>query len=282
MPTPLQVRRAIEREARAAERARVVADKAAKRAYSDQRADEVDDWNEQLGEQVEDLRTILDVTLGIDDYLDIESLKIVRSVPGFRPPDRVKPAPSPEVSAFVPKPPGFLSKLVPGSAKSHQRKVAEGTSQFEMALAAHLEGARKSEAHAEAQLRDAESRHLDLVAAIDEKVALQHAEIDSFASAFAVKDPAAVAHYFSLVLGRSSYPSSFPRVTRLAFVPESRQLVVEFDLPTIECVPARWHHLWRRGVLKLPAYRSRQSGSCLSAANSERPRGIVSNAKTRL
>jgi restriction system protein len=41
-----------------------------------------------------------------------------------------------------------------------------------------------------------------------------------------------------MVLGASRYPSGFPQQFRLAYVPESRQVVVECELPTVAVVPA--------------------------------------------
>jgi restriction system protein len=46
-----------------------------------------------------------------------------------------------------------------------------------------------------------------------------------------------VVEYCSLVLEASQYPAGFPRWHRLAYVPESRQLVVEFELPPLGVVP---------------------------------------------
>jgi restriction system protein len=51
-------------------------------------------------------------------------------------------------------------------------------------------------------------------------------------------DPETVASYFSDVLDKSSYPEGFPRAHRVAFVPESRQLVVELELPAVSIVPS--------------------------------------------
>jgi restriction system protein len=51
-------------------------------------------------------------------------------------------------------------------------------------------------------------------------------------------DAADVSSYFSLVLDRSEYPEGFPKAHRVAFVSESRQLVVEYELPTVSIVPA--------------------------------------------
>jgi restriction system protein len=44
--------------------------------------------------------------------------------------------------------------------------------------------------------------------------------------------------YFALVLEASGYSDDFPQQFRLAFVPESRQLVVEYELPGYDRVPA--------------------------------------------
>jgi restriction system protein len=43
--------------------------------------------------------------------------------------------------------------------------------------------------------------------------------------------------YFDLVLGNSVYPDDFPQHYRLAYVPESKQLVVEYHLPPLDVVP---------------------------------------------
>jgi len=65
----------------------------------------------------------------------------------------------------------------------------------------------------------------------------QDAEIDDFKKRFEASDPAAIVEYFSLVLDASSYPEDFPKKYRMAFVPESRQLVVEYELPILDAVP---------------------------------------------
>ena len=49
--------------------------------------------------------------------------------------------------------------------------------------------------------------------------------------------PEAVVTYVDLVLNASLYPDGFPQHWRLAYVPESRQLVVEYDLPGIDAIP---------------------------------------------
>lgn len=65
----------------------------------------------------------------------------------------------------------------------------------------------------------------------------QHAEVEAFKAAFHAGEPQAVTRYFALVLEASSYPENFAQQFRLAFVPESRQLVVEYELPSYHVTP---------------------------------------------
>jgi Restriction endonuclease len=49
--------------------------------------------------------------------------------------------------------------------------------------------------------------------------------------------PQTVVTYIDLVLNASPSPDGFPAHWRLAYVPESRQLVIEYDLPEVDVVP---------------------------------------------
>jgi restriction system protein len=48
----------------------------------------------------------------------------------------------------------------------------------------------------------------------------------------------AVAAYCSMVLEASQYPSGFPQQFKFAHAPESRQALVEYELPAVAIVPA--------------------------------------------
>ena len=44
-------------------------------------------------------------------------------------------------------------------------------------------------------------------------------------------------NYFTIILGASVYPDGFPQHARIAYIPESKQLVVEYDLPGFKIIP---------------------------------------------
>ncbi len=210
-----------------------LAEKEAQRAYADQRAAEVDAMNEELQESVEELDSILRDTLGVDDYLDFDDLKDELKLPPFAPGNLGIAEPIPRDEDFLPGKPGLLAGLFPGSAARHQRRLEAGEASLQAAKTEHA--VRKLDRNA--RLEAARREHALSVQAITEAVERQHAEIESFRAAFMARDPDAVVRYFALVLEASGYPKSFPRRAKLAYLPESLQLVVEYDFPIIECIP---------------------------------------------
>src|SRR5205085_12038970 len=54
---------------------------------------------------------------------------------------------------------------------------------------------------------------------------------------YAEGKPMAITDYCRLVLDNSDYPEEFPCAARTAYIPDSKQLVVEYELPTFKVVP---------------------------------------------
>ncbi|SBT54889.1 restriction system protein [Micromonospora narathiwatensis] len=125
-----------------------------------------------------------------------------------------------------------------GGQAKHQQQIAAAQHAFAQSQAQH----RATEADRQRRLAVAHQSYQTHCAKVDAEIAAHNAEIERFATAFAAGDPAAVVEYFSMVLGNSVYPDDFPQQYRLAYVPESRQLVVEYRLPTLDAVPAVREH----------------------------------------
>ena len=75
------------------------------------------------------------------------------------------------------------------------------------------------------------------VAEVQRQAAEQHAEIDTFTGGFIASDPGAIVEYFTLVLQRSPFPDGFLQQAKVAYIAESRQLVVEYDFPLLDVAP---------------------------------------------
>ena len=180
--------------------------------------------NEALVGQINALTSLLSDALSSNPTIDITSLKTslpTESILANRP-DLTLGLPPTRDSAYVP-PLDFFASLVPGARAKHARLLAaanaEGDEIYVLEMKNHeLLRQRRSDA---------------LNAAIAETEALNR-QIDEFFDALRSSDPEAIKHYFATVLDCSEYPSGFPKKCKLAYVPESRQLVADYQMPTID------------------------------------------------
>jgi restriction system protein len=225
-PTQLQIERALERERKAQE-------KAAREAYLQMKSAESDRQNAILLRQDNLLTGILAHTLKVDDFIAFEALKEKAAIPPFEPGALELVEPIPLKEAFLPKKPSTVGMMIPGAKKKYQDAISNGERAFDEALASHADRERDRIT----QLAAARARYDDQVAAIQKHVASQHEDIDALKLGFESGERSAVERYFGLVLAASNYPEGFPKKSRVGFVPESKQLVVECDLPAYDVVP---------------------------------------------
>ncbi|HWC14122.1 MAG TPA: restriction endonuclease [Actinomycetota bacterium] len=236
-----------ERRRKEAERAQKAAERAAAQHEVQAATAEVERMNQLLDARVTRLESLLAETLAVDDHLDFETLKDDVDLPEFDAGRLGVPAPRPNLDKPTldsPPEPSFFGKLRPGWKKRHSDAVAAASTSYQLAVAAaetaHHESLRRFDAQERTRtekLEVAKREHEAAATQLKQEVEAQHKRIDQFRTEFEARKPEAVCAYFNLVLERSSYPDDFPKTARLAFVPDSRQLVVEYDLPTFEAVP---------------------------------------------
>jgi restriction system protein len=219
--------KAAEQARKALERAQVWEQKERKRLYFEARRAEVEAMNEEVAGEVETLEFLLRATLDVDDYLDFETLKRLPVVPTFEPGALAIEEAS--MAPFTPPPQSGVARFLPGGKAKREQEVAAARRQYEGIEAARADRERKREQ----AFRDARAAHEVEVAEIKERAEAQYRDVDAFHARFDAGEPEAIVEYFSLVLDASSYPEEFPKRHRMAFVPESKQLVVEYELPTV-------------------------------------------------
>ncbi|MGH2973012.1 MAG: hypothetical protein ACRDNM_07220, partial [Gaiellaceae bacterium] len=129
--------REAERTRKALERAQASEEKERKRLYAESRQAETDAMNTELEAEVEELQTLLQATLSVDDYLDFDLLKEDAEIPPFQPGvlDVVESPPS--HIAYMPPEPTGVGKFLPGAKAKHEATIAEGQKRFDEALGEH-------------------------------------------------------------------------------------------------------------------------------------------------
>lgn len=215
------------------EKVRKESEKEQKRLYTESRIQEVEAMNKELQADTEALENILSATLDIDDYIDLDTLKKTYNPKTFEIPFTLRDT-TPLPKAPIIEPLSFMQSLIPGAKSRHEEEVNiirkehkkkfEKAQQREKERLAHIEELKKNHEATETRHQTEIKEHND--------------EIDTWTQALEAGEPEAIIDYFALVLESSVYPDDFPQHTKLAYVPESKQLVLEYDLPPKDAMPS--------------------------------------------
>jgi restriction system protein len=192
--------------------------------YFVDRQTNAESFNRQLAATNYALANLLPHSLPIDPTIDVNSLKKAKPTHAIfsdRPDLTIGSMPT-RNSAYVP-PLGFFAGLIPGARAKHASRVATAAAEAD---ADYAERMRNYETVVQ---RRAEALSVAIVEA-DEF----NGQIDDFNDALNKSQPGAVTRYFELVFLRSNYPAEFQKKYRIAYVKDSRQLVVDYQMPLID------------------------------------------------
>lgn len=217
-----------------------------RQAYKDQREaelrdhefrlDDTDEKNRQLFERINELNRILENTLQVEDTISFDSLRITDQFHEFKiPPELQKTPPQPVLEEFLKavKKPGAIEKLIPGAEGRYQNALQKAKTAFQL----NQEKYQAYMADRQAKLQYLYAEYEKEKLAFEKKVQERNQEIEDFIEAYQSGDPTAVISYCTMVLENSDYPDGFPQEFRVAYVPEPKELVIEYELPGMDIVP---------------------------------------------
>jgi restriction system protein len=164
--------------------------------------------------------------------MTFDSLKVAPVLPPFDPGPLGVAGPAPAWEDFAPPEPGGLSRVFGGGAR-YERQKAEARIQFDAAMAMY----HQQEHLRQRSLSSARAAHERTLADIRAKAAAENAEVEAHRVAFAAGVPDAVEWFVSRILDASRYPEGFPHQYQVAYRPENRDVVVEFELPPQRVLP---------------------------------------------
>lgn len=235
-----QMQREYARHLREMERSARQAEKEAKLLYLEGRQEEVEQMNEDLQARIEELQSLLLTSPESALPVDFHKLKKGYRAKTFDPERVLGPRPvAPNRDQFkteIPQP-GFFARLFGGQAK-YESAVKAAAEQdrvaYEAARAQHeadLTRWNEREAKGRAEFEQQEAGR-------KREIEEHNALVEQFESAYNEGEADAVREYFSLILNRSMLPDGFPEDCQLAYIPESKQLVVQHQIPTLDVVPS--------------------------------------------
>jgi restriction system protein len=258
-----RARMGFERAAAAAARASVAeqaeAQKLAARLHVDARTAEAAAMNVDLAQMYEDVDGLLASTLGVDDYVDLESLK-TRSVehPPFDPGPLSTPVPPMSHLVYPPEPvyqepaaPKGLSNAF-GGKKRHEEEVSQARAAHEAAhrtwhefctrthadYVAEFERRRQADQDRVRKLRAAEEAYQQQCRQREADAEAHNRNLSRFINDLAFDVEAAIQDYVGVVLSNSIYPDAFPVAYEHNFDIGSRELALAVTVPEPNSIPA--------------------------------------------
>jgi restriction system protein len=217
---------------------------------------EVEEKNKKLEDDYAQIDSILEATLGRDDYVDLTKLRVVPRHPPFDKPNLQTPIPPPAEVPFpaqpafvLPEPPKGLSALfgkkkyqasVAAAQQEHERAVANCQREREQivsrrkdALAAHA----RAEAARATALKAAQAAYAKSCEAREADAAEQNRRLEEFIANLGYGATEAVKEYISIVLSNSVYPECFPVNHEFSFDPAVSELVLTVLVPGPDKIP---------------------------------------------
>jgi len=207
-------------------------EKEEKQRYVESRIAEVEENNQEILEQIEDLNLILKNTLSKNDTITFSSLRLRNQYPPFNPPKEVS-TPTVAPSKAKVSAPTFFMKLIPGWKERYDASLKKAEQEYNIVLKHYEQTEIERKKKLELLKNEYENKKQAFLHDIEEK----NKAIDEFESLYKSGFREAVIDYNTMVLERSEYPDGCPQNFRITYAPESKELVIDYQLPASNIVP---------------------------------------------
>ena len=252
-----QYERAQAQQARASAAERKAAEREAKRLHEEARLAEVAALNAKLAESYDEIDSILSATLAVDDFVDLEQLRIVAEHPPFSQPDLEMPTPPP-VPISAPPEPSFAEPIAPKGLggvfgkKKHTEVVATARAVFEAEHRTWRAEAAKIPTQQLKQMQEYEATEQERIARLEQATAEYRRQSEEREAAASQANQrldelivglsngvdSAIQEYVGIVLSHSVYPAAFPVAHEFGFDSELKELELTVLVPTPDALPS--------------------------------------------
>ncbi len=215
--------------------------------------------NAELAAEYEQIDHILEATLGVDDYVDLERLRRVADHPPFKPGDLGVPALPPPPLQAPPEPqfvapdgaPKGLSGMLRGK-KKYAEVLAQAQAEHATVHATWKAGVdalpgrqqsqaeefQRAERDRQARLEESRKAHDEECRRNDAEIAESNAALDQLITNLGYDVEGAVQEYVSIVLGNSVFPDCFPVEHEFEFASAHRELTLKVAVPAPTAMPS--------------------------------------------
>ncbi|MFH8404036.1 restriction endonuclease [Streptomyces sp. NPDC018019] len=221
-----QARRDRERQQRDTERAMARMQRERQTAYRQQREADARRRTEELDARMAELSGLLADGSRAPAFTPA-ALRRPEHVEPFAPGRLAVPVPMPDPAAYQPQTGGWS---LGGARRAQEEARARYEHDWHAAQAAEAQRLR--------QLEDYRRQYDQWAAGQLAGIRSHNADVEDLLTGLRDGDPEAVVGYFSAVLYATGRPEGFPRRVHAAYDPAARQLVLDWELPGFDIVPA--------------------------------------------
>jgi len=230
------------RQARENERAYRAMEKEEKQRYLESRIRETDEANADLSNQFLELQSILSNLK--DNKPSFKTMKKKYHFRTFHPEPIIgqMPCPPDKDTYFLDVESSFLGSLIPGASRRKQERIDAANKAYALAVS-QFESHAKSYTEKLNKLKvEYDSAKANYEKSLDE----ENKTIDEFEQAYRQADLQAIIDYHSLALENSVYPDDFPQDFKIAYAPDSKELIIDYELPAPEIVPVEKEYKYNK------------------------------------
>lgn len=218
---------------KARERASNAEKKEFERLHVEQRTAEVAFKNQQIENSISELHNLLTTSLAVKHSLNLESLKRSLSLPPFEPGVLGIQQQPPLLQMYLPLEPSGLQKMLPAVKKKYEQDLMNGRMRFEADMVTY----RANEAARQSALSNRWSQYQQYILGVQQNIKEHNTQVEQLQKDIVAGNPDAVVNYFTLILNNSSYPLKITQQFKIAYIPESKQVVIEYNFPSFAIVP---------------------------------------------
>jgi restriction system protein len=222
-----------ERQRRVEEQTRKAAEKEVQRQHLEARKRHVDTRNQQLAGRIAELESALRHGLSRPSAIHPDSFLRRANISPLDLGALATPIPVPNWAAFQPGQPGVVSRMFGGAAR-HEQRLAQARAAYDNAVRAQIAAETERQRRVTAARRD----HAELVRQEEARIRSYNDKVVAWSRSFRDRQQGAVEDYYDRVLAAMPLPSGCPRKAEVAYSPQHEQVVIQFELPGRDVVPA--------------------------------------------
>jgi restriction system protein len=250
-----------ERQAKAAERQTKDDAKQAAKLHVVAQIEEAEDLSRAVQDRVEAIGNLLAGALAKNPRVDLSSI-MKTFAPARFDETQWEMLAAPDRDEFAPKAPRVFARLLPSSARRHERRVMEADRRFDAAYAAYNQRLQER-AKAISQFEAIEK-------ARREEIDQHNATVLAWQRGLEANEHAAVVGYFKLIINRGLEGEPDAVSAEVGYGPDSRHLVVDLELPELSTIPEETGFRYVKStdridpIIRPPAKRKALYGNLLS------------------